>query len=809
MHSRLDTASPAHRFRRFALYECEACGSGFFPDLKAPAYEGKKAKTGERIRETAALKYYLEQGAGLLSMVQPLLRLPKQSGRKLLEVGCGYGFALHFAREALHWNATGFDPSSLARIGAEDLGIEIVPEYLEVGSEPEKGPFDVVYSSEVIEHVDKPETFLAPVCKVLTDKGLLVLTTPDIGGLQKNRDLDSLLPLISPGSHLVLYSRDGLTQALQRAGFSNIDMTTNGDTLIAIATNSTASIQSVADIDPQIYRDYLSRQVESFHENLQLFAGFSGRLLKEQVNNLQYSEARQSVQKIAHMWQQEYKLELLHPADLNFSDLPIAEFEAFAKKIPMNAVVVLYHTGVLTLNDSQDMALARQYFEACQRAETSLKTAFHKVNVVDIESMLLSGLASALSIGLSANNDPKTAAAALANARHRGFPPGCEIAFQNAALDVFSAAANTGDWQSARPLADEVSSYLTSIEIDDARTRTAATGLAMLALNEEFDRKTGLFWLRRALTHAPDSDPWRGLRRVWADHASARGVELLAGGGRAALAIAEDEISGGLMTRDPKPEDFDVLAALGAIHAQDDPVQAAIWLQRAQKIAPKKSVSIIKEMLSAAQVQAFLGAVATEKPKIAKQMRSHVEALVQSGSQDPGLLLALGLDALNREQNPVAALSWLQAIPEDDPTGSFAQSHDAVAIAQNQIQNQLISASASGHFGEIPALLKHLPDPLENLEAVYALAMYQLEYAKDQKQAARNFAQVSKLAPKPDLRDYARFHLSIALARSGQTAKAQKIADQLFGKEISGKQRSGLKGRKNELQAEIEGMIGA
>ena len=125
MTSRLDTSSPAHKFHRFALFECPNCQTGHFPNLKPPAYEGKEAKKGERIRETAALKYYLEQGAGLLSMIEPLLPLNNGKKKSLLEVGSGYGFALHFAREALGWAASGCDPSSLARVGAKDLGLKI------------------------------------------------------------------------------------------------------------------------------------------------------------------------------------------------------------------------------------------------------------------------------------------------------------------------------------------------------------------------------------------------------------------------------------------------------------------------------------------------------------------------------------------------------------------------------------------------------------------------------------------------------------------------------------------------------------
>ncbi|VAV92151.1 hypothetical protein MNBD_ALPHA06-1943, partial [hydrothermal vent metagenome] len=161
MTSRLDTASPVHKFHRFALFECPACGTGHFPELRPPAYEDKGGKEGP-------LKFYIEQGAGLLSMIQPLMALPQYPNGSILEVGCGYGFCLHFSREALQWNSTGFDPSSLARAGAKDLGIPIRSVYLNAETARNNGPFDIVYSSEVIEHVVDPDQFLGPITDVLT-----------------------------------------------------------------------------------------------------------------------------------------------------------------------------------------------------------------------------------------------------------------------------------------------------------------------------------------------------------------------------------------------------------------------------------------------------------------------------------------------------------------------------------------------------------------------------------------------------------------------------------------------------------------
>src|SRR5215469_16147979 len=84
-------ADPQRR-RLVTLLRCEACSSLFAEDRVPFEYElGLPSWEGE---------YYLEQGAGLDSMIDPVLHLPPEPKRTMLEIGCGFGFALHFCPTA-------------------------------------------------------------------------------------------------------------------------------------------------------------------------------------------------------------------------------------------------------------------------------------------------------------------------------------------------------------------------------------------------------------------------------------------------------------------------------------------------------------------------------------------------------------------------------------------------------------------------------------------------------------------------------------------------------------------------------------
>jgi SAM-dependent methyltransferase len=145
-----------------------------------------------------------------------------RSGERALDLGCG----------------TGTFTAVLAAAGARPIGVEVAEAALERarnahpeldfrgtpigGSLPfEDRAFELVWASEVIEHVADTEQWLAEVARVLVPGGRLLLTTPNhprlsiaIHGIERYAE-----PL---SDHLRLYTRRSLSATLSELGFDGV-----------------------------------------------------------------------------------------------------------------------------------------------------------------------------------------------------------------------------------------------------------------------------------------------------------------------------------------------------------------------------------------------------------------------------------------------------------------------------------------------------------------------------------------------------------------------------------------------------------
>jgi 2-polyprenyl-6-hydroxyphenyl methylase/3-demethylubiquinone-9 3-methyltransferase len=102
------------------------------------------------------------------------------SGKRAADVGCGAGLlAEPLAR--LGADVTGVDAApeniAAARLHAEGQGLGI--DYRVGGVEALTGPYDLVASLEVIEHVREPRGFVAGLAAAMAEDGLLILSTPN------------------------------------------------------------------------------------------------------------------------------------------------------------------------------------------------------------------------------------------------------------------------------------------------------------------------------------------------------------------------------------------------------------------------------------------------------------------------------------------------------------------------------------------------------------------------------------------------------------------------------------------------------
>jgi SAM-dependent methyltransferase len=236
----------------FAVFSCEACGSGTTMPFVAEEdlgklYEGVYAPFSD---------YTFPRGLGwALKLVRKVVdeffhrrtlaaELRGESGT-LLEVGCGTGrFGATFIERG--WDVTGIEPSPIAAEHARHRGMKIHEGTL--GTYPKTGEqFDAILFRNSLEHTVFPRQELEEVAKLLRPGGKLLVEVPNFGCWQVRAFKQNFFGLSLP-MHRTHFTPKGLQIAMTDAGLK-----------VTKSTATTGALSVPASLEYKIFGRWLHR----------------------------------------------------------------------------------------------------------------------------------------------------------------------------------------------------------------------------------------------------------------------------------------------------------------------------------------------------------------------------------------------------------------------------------------------------------------------------------------------------------------------------------------------------------------------
>jgi SAM-dependent methyltransferase len=240
----------------WTLYRCQDCGSAYLdprptPDTIGLAYRSYFTHTWDRREPMVRMGWFRrsqrvlangyrnwrfgtdERPASrlgvLIAALLPLQRavidgegrhLPRSSSdARLLDIGCGNGSFLEFARRA-GWQTVGIEPDPKAVDVAQKRGLDVRQGGVEL-LDAEREQFDGITLSHVIEHVHEPLILLRACKRLLKPGGWIWLETPNLHALGYRRYGANWRGLEVP-RHLTIFNSVSIRQVLAAAGFENI-----------------------------------------------------------------------------------------------------------------------------------------------------------------------------------------------------------------------------------------------------------------------------------------------------------------------------------------------------------------------------------------------------------------------------------------------------------------------------------------------------------------------------------------------------------------------------------------------------------
>jgi 2-polyprenyl-3-methyl-5-hydroxy-6-metoxy-1,4-benzoquinol methylase len=199
---------------RFQYVQCLSCSLAFV----ANPPDERKVLDQYRLGASSKLAYYrmaAQADADSFATLMDVAARYTPGGGRILDVGCNIGTFVRVARDR-GWQATGVDVNNeVVYFGRAGSGLNLLT-LDEYEAQPDL-TFDVIHSSDTVEHFAEPTRIMKRYVRRLRPGGLLVVSTPNY---------DSRLCKIfqlKPTEHLFLFNRQSLAFMLRALGLDIVD----------------------------------------------------------------------------------------------------------------------------------------------------------------------------------------------------------------------------------------------------------------------------------------------------------------------------------------------------------------------------------------------------------------------------------------------------------------------------------------------------------------------------------------------------------------------------------------------------------
>ncbi|WP_172600014.1 class I SAM-dependent methyltransferase [Sulfuricystis multivorans] len=218
--------------------QCRDCGHAF-----QSAYGSATLKTiyehyyfVPEVKNVAVSRHH-----AFLSWLANCALFRKNAPRRILEIGCSSGGVLDEVRALFSLEKTdvlGIEPNRATAQAARRLGLPIIENFCDESLMQRVENFDLVFSRNVIEHVDDPLSFLRGMRKAAGEHGVVIIETPSLDISLRER---KILPFHF--EHLHVFSAQSLARAAEEMGLVPIDCveTEFGDLIMAFYAQANSS----------------------------------------------------------------------------------------------------------------------------------------------------------------------------------------------------------------------------------------------------------------------------------------------------------------------------------------------------------------------------------------------------------------------------------------------------------------------------------------------------------------------------------------------------------------------------------------